>query len=194
MAIVQSTKSAGKITLEATSPGLAPASASVEAKSAGLRPQVAAWEREAPVGPGITGLWRPIPRTEGGGELIALLLGSGNILFALKQDGSSLAGTVEGTGGGFFGGGDVPTPIQDGKVDGPNVSFKAGNATYTGTLNGDQIELQRQFDFGFRLPTPSEPAPGSRPAIGPPPDGSDPSIGTGRFRMPGPLVLHRVER
>ena len=194
MAIVQSTKSAGKITLEATSPGLAPASASVEAKSAGLRPQVAAWERGAPVGPGITGLWRPIPRTEGGGELIALLLGSGNILFTLKQDGNSLAGTVEGTGGGFFGGGDVPTPIQDGKVDGPNVSFKAGNATYTGTLNGDQIELQRQFDFGFRLPTPSEPAPGSRPAIGPPPDGSDPSIGTGRFRMPGPLVLHRVER
>ena len=193
MAIVQSTKSAGKITVEATSPGLAPASASVEAKSTALRPQVAAWERQAPVGPGITGLWRPLPRAEDGG-LLALILGGGNIIFSLKQEGNSLTGTVEGTGGGFFGGNDVPIPIADGKVDGPNMSFKAGNATYTGTLNGDQIELQRKFDFGFRLPNPSETPAGSRPAIGPPPDGSDPSIGTRHFRMPAPLVLHRVER
>jgi beta-galactosidase len=193
MAIVQSTKSAGKISVEATSPGLAAARVSVEAKSTPLRPQMAVWEREAPVGPGITGLWRPIPREEGGG-LLALLLGGGNILFTLRQDGSTLTGTVEGAGGGFFGGGDVPISMQDGKVDGPNVSFKAGNATYTGTLNGDQIELQRKFNFPFRLPNPSESSPGSRPAIGPPPDGSDPSMGPGRFRMPGPMVLHRVQR
>jgi beta-galactosidase len=193
MAIVQSTKTAGKITVEATSSGLVPASVSVDSRGTTLRPQVAVWEREAPAGPGVTGLWRPIPREEESG-LLALILGVGNILFTLKQDGSALAGTVEGTGGGFFGGGDVPIPIQDGKVDGPNVSFKAGNATYTGTLDGDQIELERKFNFPFRLPNSSEAPAGSRPAIGPPPDGSDPSIGIGRFRMPGPLVLHRVQR
>jgi hypothetical protein len=41
--------------------------------------------------------------------------------------------------------------------------------------------------------TPEAPA-GSRPAIGPPPDGSDPSMGTG-FGRPSPLlVLHWVDR
>ena len=123
-----------------------------------------------------------------------MLLGAGNILFTLRQDGSTLVGTVEGTGGGFFGGNDVPIPIEHGKVDGPNVSFQAGNSTYAGTLNEDQIELERKINFPFRLPNPPEAPVGSRPAIGPPPDGSDPSIGTGRFRMPGPLVLHRVQR
>ena len=146
------------------------------------------------MGPGISGLWRPIPQVEAGGSLLALLLGSSNLVFTLKQDGNKLTGTVEGTGAGFFGGSDIPTPIEEGRVDGPNVSFKAGNATYSGALNGDQIELQRQFNFGFRLPTPPEAPAGERPAIGPPPDGTDPSIGVGRFRLPGPLVLHRVER
>jgi beta-galactosidase len=155
---------------------------------------VSVWEREAPAGPGISGLWRPIPRAEEGGGLLALILGAGNIVFTLKQDGNRLTGSVEGTGGGFFGGNDVPTPITEGKVDGPNISFKAGNGTYSGTLNGDQIELERRIDFGFRLPNPpAEPA-GTRPAIGPPPDGSDPSIGAFRFRGPAPLVLHRVQR
>ena len=194
MAIVQSTKTAGNITLEATSPGLAPVSVTVASRATTLRSQVSVWEREVPVGPGITGLWRPIPRTEEGGGLLALLLGAGNIVFTLKQDGNQLTGTVEGTGAGFFGGNDVPTPITEGKVDGPNISFKAGNATYSGTINGDQIELERRIDFGFRLPNPpAEPA-GTRPAIGPPPDGSDPSIGAFRFRGPAPLVLHRVQR
>jgi beta-galactosidase len=194
MAIIQSTKTAGNITLEATSPGLTPASVTVASKSTALRPQVAAWEREVPAGPGITGLWRPIPRAEEGSSLLALLLGAGNILFTLKQDGNQLTGSVEGTGAGFFGGSDVPTPITEGKVDGPNVSFKAGNATYSGTLSGDQIELERRIDFGFRLPNPPEEPAGSRPAIGPPPDGSDPSIGAFHFRGPAPLVLHRVQR
>jgi beta-galactosidase len=194
MAIVQSTKTSGTITLEATSPGLAPASVTVVSRSTTLRPQVATWEREAPVGRGITGLWRPIPRAEEGSSLIALLLGNSSLLFTLKQDGNKLTGTVEGTGSGFFGGSDVPTPIEEGRVDGPNISFEAGNATYSGTANGDQIELQRQFNFGFRLENPPEVPAGTRPAIGPPPDGSDPSRGVGRFRLGGPLVLHRVER
>jgi beta-galactosidase len=194
MAIVQSTKTAGNITLEATSPGLAPARVTVAARSTTLRPQVAVWEREVPVGPGITGLWRPVARTGEGSSLLALLFGGGNIVFSLEQDGSKLTGSVEGTGAGFFGGTDVPTPLKEGKVDGANVSFKAGNTTYSGTLNGDQIELERKFEFGFRLPPAPEAPAGPRPAIGPPPDGTDPSIGAGWRRPPGPLVLHRVQR
>jgi len=149
MAIVQSTKTAGNITVEATSPGLASATVTVAAKSTTLRPQLAVWERQVPVGPGLTGLWRPIPKTEEGSSLLALILGSGGMVFTFEQNGNKLMGTVEGTGGGFFGGGDVSLPIKEGKVDGNNVSFKAGNTTYSGALNGHQIELQRKIDFGF---------------------------------------------
>ena len=193
-AIVLSTKTAANITVEATSPGLAPASVTIAAKAATLRPQVAVWEREVPVGSGITGLWRPIPRTGDANGLLALLLGGGDTVFSLRQDGNSLTGSVEGAGGGFFGGNDAPLPIEEGKVDGNSVSFKAGNSTYAGTLKGDQIELQRMVDFGFRLTTAPEAPAGTRPAIGPPPDGSDPSRGDDWGRPPGPLVLHRVQR
>ncbi len=79
MAIVQSTKSAGSITVEATSPGLAPAQAIIWAGEIALRPQVPAWEREAPQGAGITGLWRPAQ--DGSTQL-----------FELHQDGSSSRG------------------------------------------------------------------------------------------------------
>jgi beta-galactosidase len=194
MAIVQSTKTAGKITVEATSPGLAPASVTVTAKEVTFRPQVAVWEREVPVGSGITGLWRPVPSAAGDSGILALLMGAGSSVFSLKQDGGSLTGTVEGTGGGFFGGNDVPIPIAEGKVDGDHISFKAGNSTYAGTLNGEQIELQRTTDFGFRMPTPAKEEAG-RPAVGPPPDGSDPSINASWRRRPNdPIVLHRVQR
>jgi beta-galactosidase len=122
-----------------------------------------------------------------------MLTGGGTTLFSLRQDGNNLTGSVEGAGGGFFGGADTPVPITEGKVDGDNVFFKAGNGTYSGTLKGDQIELQRTIDFGFRMPRVAEPA-GPRPAIGPPPDGSDPSIGGGFGRSLIPMVLHRVDR
>jgi len=115
-------------------------------------------------------------------------------VFSLRQDGNSLTGSVEGAGGGFFGGNDAPLPIEEGKVDGNSVSFKAGNSTYAGTRKGDQIELPRMVDFGFRLTTAPEAPAGTRPAIGPPPDGSDPSRGDDWGRPPGPLVLHRVQR
>jgi beta-galactosidase len=197
MAIVQSTKTAGNIMVEAISPGLVAASVAIAAKSTALRPQVAVWEREVPVGAGITGLWRPVPRAEEGSGLFALILGSGGILFTFEQNGNKLMGTMEGTGSGFFGGGDVPLPIEEGKVDGNNLSFKAGNTTYSGALNGNQIELQRKIDFGFRLPAVPAAGEGARPAVGPPPDESDPSIPELRQRLaqgPGPLVLHRVQR
>ena len=61
MALVQSAKKAGTITVEASSPGLTSASATVSCKQAELRPQIAVWERSIPKGSGITGLWRPIP-------------------------------------------------------------------------------------------------------------------------------------
>jgi len=105
---------------------------------------------------------------------------------ALNQADHALTGTVEG-GGAFGGGGDTPIAIEDGKVDGANISFRAANVAYTGTLKGDAIELQRT---GGGFPggrggrgAPAEPA-GPRPAIGPPPDGTDPSrsVGGGAVR------------
>jgi len=194
LAIVQATKTPGDITVEASSPGLRPARVTIKGKSTRLRPQVAVWEREVPAGPGITGLWRPMEpgKTEAG--LLAMILGAGAMVFTFREEGARLTGTVEGGSGGFFGGSDVPLPITEGEVSSSSLSFKAGNTTYSGTVNGGEIKLERKIDFGFPLPGAAA-APGPRPAIGPPPDGSDPSIpDLRRFKAPPPLVLHRVER
>ena len=181
VAIVQATKSAGEITVTAASPGLAPATVRIASKAAKLRPQVGAWEREVPSGEGVTGLWRP---QQGGSQI-----------FTLRQSGGALSGTVEGDSGRGGGG-----AIQEGKVDGAAITFRSGNTTYTGTVKGDQIELQRTGGFGRPnrpVPVATEP----RPAIGPPPDGSDPSslgfMGLGGGRAPqGPqtVVLRRAKR
>jgi beta-galactosidase len=185
MALVQSTKAAGEITVEASSPGLAAASVRVSSKAVKLRPQVPVWEREVPSGPGVTGLWRPAS-------------GAAMQVFTLRQNGSALTGTVEGGAGP---GGGAPAAIQDGKVEGAAISFRAGNATYTGSVTGDRIELQPAFAArGGRGGAPAAPAAaGPRPAIGPPPDGTDPSrgafIGGGGGRgQQGPLVLKKVGR
>ncbi|MGA2266871.1 MAG: beta-galactosidase GalA [Bryobacteraceae bacterium] len=208
MALVQSMKTAGNITVEASSPGLTPASLTISAKAVPLRPQVAVWEREVPAGSGITGLWRPEPVVaaagRGGGGFGG---GAGGGIFTFRQNGDALAGTVEGAGGGRGGGGgEAPVAIEDGKVDGANISFGAGGVTYTGTVKGDAIELQRTAAAGFGRGgrgAPAEPT-GPRPAIGPPPDGSDPSsaafINAGRggggrgLPTPAPLILHRAKR
>jgi beta-galactosidase len=182
MAIVQSTKLADNITVEATSPGLTPAQVIIWAGAVALRPQVAAWERIAPRGSGITGLWRPVQ--DGGTQL-----------FVLRQDGSALTGTVEGIGGGWAGGYDAPTPITDGLVDGANVSFKAGNSAFSGRINRESIELERTLNFGPRPPQPPPQPEASRPAIGPPADGSDPSNGPVRRPLgPVAVVLRRAAR
>jgi beta-galactosidase len=194
MAIVQSHKSAGSITVEATSPGLSPATVTIAAKSVTLRPQVAVWERDVPSGEGVTGLWRPQPSGGAAGRLAALA-GDANSLFTLHQSGSDLTGSVEGAGGGaFFGGSDVPATIEAGKVSGNSVSFKIGNSSYSGTLNRDRMELERTTEPAMQMPH-SEESAGPRPAIGPPPDGSDPSRNP-NFRLPPviPVVLRRVER
>jgi beta-galactosidase len=186
MAIVQSKKDAGSITVEATSPGLTPASVTIAAKSPELRPQVAVWEREVPTGPGLTGLWRPIPSPDEGNSLFARFLGGGNLLFTFGQEGNHLTGTLEGNAG--F----EPVPLEEGTVDGTKVSFRAGMITYSGMLTADRIELKRTVHLPRHMEMEPKPPSGPRPAIGPPPDGSDPSRGAGFRRPPTAIVLHRV--
>jgi hypothetical protein len=63
--------------------------------------------------------------------------------FNLKQDGSTVTGTVSGGRG--------DQPISDGKVDGDKISFNVnlefnGNKVtqaYTGTVSGDEMKLSR---------------------------------------------------
>jgi beta-galactosidase len=173
MAIVQSAKHGESITVQATSPGLAPAQASVWTTPVTLRPQVAAWEREAPRGEGITGLWRPTP--DGAMQL-----------FTLEQNADQLSGSVEGPG--------AMAPITNGKIDGTSVSFRAGTFTYSGSISGSQLELTRTPNFPPRREPANETGP-NVPVIGPAPDGSDPSRSP-LFRLPGPMtvVLRRVGR
>jgi len=175
MAIVQSTKLADSITVEATSPGLAPAQATIWAGKVELRPQVDAREREAPRGSGITGLWRPAQ--DGATQL-----------FEFRQAGAELTGNVDGLSG-------ASGQIADGKVDGANVSFRVGNSTFSGHINGGALDLDRTPNFGARSQRPAAQPDTSRPAVGPPPDGSDPSRSP-LYRSPGPvkIALHRVLR
>jgi beta-galactosidase len=199
LAIVESTKLAGAITVEVTSTGLEGAKATIISKATKLRPQVAVWERANPSGQGITGLWRPaVPAgAPVPGDPMSLAGGSSDMIFTLRQNGNAITGEVEAAGGGFFGSpGGV---IEAGKIDGANVSFQAGNSTYSGTVNGDHIELKRTV-ARFRLPgmVPPQPPTGPRPAVGPPPDGTDPSFGAGfggaRNQGAAPLALRRVRR
>jgi beta-galactosidase len=189
MAIVQSTKKGGVITVNASSPGLAAAEVTIGTKAVSLRPQVAAWEREVPKGEGITGLWRPV--SDGASKM--WFLGSGDSIYSFKQEGGSLSGSVEGTGMSFTGGTDAPAPLVNGKVDGSAISFKAGASTFNGTIQGDRIELQRSVNLGWELPKPPQKSPDA-PDIGPAPDGSDPSIGNLQIPSSVAVVLRKVER
>jgi beta-galactosidase len=205
MAIVQSTKSAGSIRVDATSPGLTAAAAPITAKAVKLRPQVAVWERAVPTGPGITGLWRPTAAIAAAatGNPMALGGASTDMIFTFRQDGSVLTGAVEAAGGGGFGGGGAAGgAIEDGKIDGASISFRVGNTTYTGTIKGEQIELRRiasagRGGRGGAIPSPAADT-GPRPAVGPAPAGSDPSFGAGGGRgggqAPAPMILRRVTR
>jgi beta-galactosidase len=114
------------------------------------------------------------------------------VVFTLRQEGASLTGSVEGASRSFSGGSDVPAPITEGKVDGDRVSFKAANGSYSGTVKGDRIELERAME-NRRQSTSNAPAGGL--AVGPPPDGTDPSRDP-FFHPPSsiPIVLRRVQR
>ena len=222
MAIIQSGKTAGSVRVEATSPGLASAAASITTRAVRLRPQVAVFEREVPKGPGISGLWRPIVVTAEGqtGNPMALAGGQVDTIYTFRQNGAEVTGSVESSGGGGgFGGGGGPanSAIEEGKVDGANVSFKAGGATYTGTINGDRIEMRRTGGpAGGRGGRGGPGGPGGpggalgqavsaetapQPVIGPAPRGTDQSFGAGRGigrggqqQTPAPTILRRVTR
>jgi beta-galactosidase len=196
MGLVQTGKAAGHITVEVSSPGLRSAKMTLEATPTELRPQVPVWERSVPKGQGITGLWRPVPGAPLPG-IMGFLVGSNASVFTLVQKGNILTGQMEGGGGGFLGGaGDGP--VTEGKVEGDHVSFKSGNGTYAGTISGDRMELQKTVDLGWlggMLARKAEPE-GQRPAIGPAPDGSDPSIDVPPMSGPPvvPVVLQRSKR
>ena len=162
-----------------TSPGLTPATVTITAKAAKLRPAVPLWRREVPAGAGITGLWRPVPPAVPAGGGGFGMGGGADSLFTLKQDGSKLTGTVEGAGRRLrWRGGDQPVPVEDGKVDGSTVSFRAGTTTYSGTVERGELQLQRTFaggrGGGF--------GPGGAPT---PPAGAIVPLGQSAQRAPG---------
>ncbi len=173
MAIVQAGKSEGTITVEATSPGLIAARASVPSKGVELRPQVGVWERPFPKGTGITGLWKS---TSEPSPFLTKVIGDPR-LFTLTQAGGTLTGTVEGPRG-LLGGGDGSLPIAKGVIDGDHITFKAGFNTFEGKIEGDRMELQRSVKLPLGNPALNKDTAG-RPAIGPAPDGSDPSYDVG---------------
>ena len=191
MALVQTERTPGTITVEATSSGLAAASANVSSKQIELRPQVSIWQRPIPKGAGVTGLWVAVSAP--GTGLAASALGSPRI-FTLTQEGGKLTGTVEGPGG-WFGGDDAPSPIRDGVIAGDHVTFKSGINVFDGKIKGAELELQRTVNIPFSLPTPKKQDP-NWPVIGPAPDGSDPSSDFADFSGAGNMsvVLRRSER
>lgn len=182
MAIVQSAKNSGVITVEATSPGLTPATLTINTKSVTLRPQVPVWARRIPQGGGASGLWRPVGQ-------------SAPEIFILSQEGTKLTGSAEGVGGSWAGGSDSPASIEEGSVNAGKISFRAAGTTYSGTVEGDRMELVPAGNSRQRpRPDPLELADKSL-AIGPAPDGSDPSRGpTTRPQTIHRLVLRRVNR
>jgi len=192
MALVQTEKTSGAITVEASAPGLTSATATVSSKQVALRPQVAIWQRPIPKGPGITGLWFAV--SDPGSGMIASVVGSPRI-FTITQDGGKLTGTVEGPGG-WFGGEDAPAVIVDGVVQGEHVSFKSGINIFDGSIKGDQLELKRTVNIPWSMPAPAKPDPNA-PVIGPAPDGSDPSFDISDFAGISSnisVVLKKAER
>jgi len=205
MALVKAQNSTGNIRVQATSEGVAPATATIAARSVEPRPQLAAWERPVPTGPGVTGLWRPVVAgvEDTGGNPMALGGGSVDQVFTLRQQGNTITGELEAAGGGGFRGGSAGGPIEDGRVDGNSISFRIGNTTYTGTATADQIELRTSSAGGGRGgrggggrgagPAADEPV----VAIGPAARGSDPSFGgggRGGAQETPPMILRRATR
>jgi beta-galactosidase len=60
-------------------------------------------------------------------------------------------------------------------------------------VKGDEIELDQTVNFPFHIPQPAKEE-ANRPAVGPAPDGSDPSIGERRIPKAVKVVLRRAER
>jgi len=81
----------------------------------------------------VTGTWKGNIETPGG---------TFENTFVLKADGNKLTGTLQGGPGG-------ESKIEDGKVDGNNVSFAVnmefGKLSYAGAVNGDELKLKVSF-------------------------------------------------
>jgi hypothetical protein len=135
----------------------------------------------------------PIPGDTGGP--LALAAAGGNMVFAFHQDGGTLTGTVEGSGGVFADASRPPLAIEEGKLDGNRITFKAGNIPFSGTLTGEQIEIFQRTSppAGMEGPPPETPA-GEDVAIGPPPDETDASRRPAIFFPPAPFLLRRAQR
>jgi hypothetical protein len=75
------------------------------------------------------------------------------VVYNLKADGSTLTGTTTGMGG-------QEVELQEGKIDGDNVSFKIkrefnGNTmvmVYKGVVSGDEIKFSQTREGGDRPP------------------------------------------
>ena len=177
-AIVQSTKAAGTITVEASSPGLAPGSVTISSRAVKLRPQAPVWEREVPEGPGITGLWRSEPAAAAAG--LQAFFSPPSQVFTFRQSGNSLTGSVEGGGAGlaafFGGGGETPGGHRRGKGGRRRhlLQRRAGGLHGNAERRRDRAHRDRRHEPPGARGAPPAPA-GPHPAIGPPPDGSDPS-------------------
>jgi hypothetical protein len=76
----------------------------------------------------ITGTWKGTTETGGRGMEVGL---------TVKASGGALTGTSRLYGNDY--------EIQNGKIDGDNISFRSrsqyGTAVYEGTVNGDEIEI-----------------------------------------------------
>ena len=88
----------------------------------------------------VTGTWKGAVETPGGRFEIA---------FILKAEGNTLTGTLQGGDGREF-------KIEEGKVDGNNVSFvvngEFGKLSYAGAVDGDDLKLKMTFGDGDMPP------------------------------------------
>jgi beta-galactosidase len=148
-----------------------------------------------PTGAGVTGLWRPTAVVGSSGPDPLQLAVSGDTLYTLIQNGATLTGKLEAPAGGFGPGGGAGGGPIEGSVDGKNISFRVGTTTYSGTVNGEQIELRKMSAPFPGAGSASPVETGPRPAIGPLPDGSDPSLAGFRSRgTQPPILLRRASR
>jgi len=88
----------------------------------------------------VTGTWKGNIETPGG---------TFENTFILKADGDKLTGTLQGGPGGEM-------KIEEGKVDGNNISFvvnmEFGKLSYTGAVSGDDLKLKVSFGGGEMPP------------------------------------------
>ncbi len=119
--------------------------------------------------------------------------GTTQTTFDLKADGAKLTGTMQGAQG-------DPVAIQDGKIDGDNISFvavrKMGEmemkTTWKGKVTGDQISFTREF----QMPAGGMGGPGGGPGgggMGGPGGGGMGGPGGGMGGPPPAIIAKRVK-